>query len=78
MFALPYTYKCGCIQHSDHTWTLCGDCGARIGKVGTCLECDGPADEWWTVEGFPNVRSCSPECAERAARDELEDAAAAA
>lgn len=63
--AVLYNYNCGCVQHIDRTWTLCEDCGARIGKVGTCLACNGPADEWYTVTEVPESRGCSPECAKR-------------
>lgn len=69
-----YAYKCGCVQHVDHTWTLCDDCGARIGKVGTCLECGGPADVWYTIPSVPESRGCSPQCAARDAAKILDAA----
>lgn len=62
---------CGCVRHADNTWTLCADCASRIGKVGTCLACGGPADEWWTIPGFDDVAGCSPECAAREAAEQL-------
>jgi hypothetical protein len=69
-----YTYTCGCVRHVDQIWTLCEDCASRIGKVGTCLACGGPADEWWMVPKVPESRGCSPECAARDAAEILDAA----
>lgn len=62
-----YTYACGCVAIDLTHWHLCDDCASRIGTYGTCLGCEGPANEQWVTSALPDEVFCSQACAERSA-----------